>query len=163
MSCAHINSKPTRRTISSGRVITFLQCQDCGGGRAGKMKEFPDVETLPEYDETISDRYYKQKEEEREEQRKAFEKERTEKKSEWWVKYNEYLESAHWEEIRYIVLERDPKCLCCLQKMSSQAHHLDYSNYNRYGITFPVDCIGVCEGCHGLIHGKQVKPDEYIY
>lgn len=127
------------------------------------MTEFPNVETLPEYDETISEKYYARMAQQREEQRLAFEKERTEKKSEWWVRYNNYLESEHWDRIRAIVLERDFWCLCCFKNQSVQAHHLDYGNYNRYGVTFPVDCIGVCESCHDFIHGKQVKPDEYIY
>jgi hypothetical protein len=41
-----------------------------------------------------------------------------------------------------------------LVRPSAQVHHLSYTSYNRYGFSFPVECVGVCMSCHGKL-GSQ--------
>jgi len=158
MSCDHTFSVTVRRQIAGGTLIAFSQCQECGGGRA-VSKLGVNLDALPAYDPSISERRYAAQKEEWRLEHEAFEKERQEKTSQWWVDYNAYLNSEHWFRLRRIVLDRDPWCQVCFKNPSNQVHHLSYQSYKQYGFSFAVECIGVCSSCHDILHGKENKDD----
>jgi len=154
MSCNHENAIPTRRVISSGITIVSLQCQRCGSGRAAKMSEYK-VESLPDFDSSIADRYRQQIAQEWQSKQIQRVYEQVTKTGDWWQKYSAYLRSDHWRSVRRLVVERDRICQVCLKASSVQAHHLSYTSFNRYGVSFSVECVGVCAPCHDSLHRRD--------
>lgn len=65
-------------------------------------------------------------------------------------KYNLYLESDKWKQIRRKILERDGyKCRICGTNYNLRIHHLTYKRlYNEN----EEDLITVCESCHKAYH-----------
>lgn len=151
MSCSHEVCVPTRRVNSNGIETVFLQCQRCGSGRCGKKSDY-DMSALPDFDESIKERYMEEWRRRAAESNRKFLQEQEEKSSEWWQKYNDYLRSPHWMAVRSKVLRRDPICQKCMCRGSVVAHHLTYLTYNQLGFTFPCECVGLCSNCHDEIH-----------
>ena len=85
-------------------------------------------------------------------------------RAEWWIKYNQYLNSKKWETIRQKVLKRD-KNRCrhrsfiffrCKEVKSLQVHHLHY----RYVFNESKDLnclLTLCSKHHKEIHEKKKK------
>lgn len=153
MGCEHKNLRATKRTISSGISIVFLQCQECGSGRAGKKSEYK-LDSLPDYDESIKNRYWEKTNAEYKAKAEALEAEHLIRSGAWWDNYSQYLSSANWKMVRRAVLQRDVVCQRCFVNASTQAHHLSYATYDRFGFSFPAECVGVCKECHERIHRK---------
>lgn len=154
MPCLHENSIATRRKQTNGVIIAFLQCQVCGGGRSIK-KDGVNMDTLPEYDPAISERYrmelMQKWEREARESQGDWELKKLQQREEWFEEYNIYLQSDHWRRVRRLVLNRDPLCQRCLVNPSQQAHHISYKTYTALGFSFAHECVGVCCECHDLI------------
>lgn len=117
-------------------MVVWLQCQNCGSGRAGKNSDFK-MEELPEFDESIRDRFNAEDRKQREEKHRTFQEELQNKTEEWFQKYNEYLSSPHWYAVRRAVLNRDRLCQSCFSGHSTISHHLSYATYSRSGFSFP--------------------------
>lgn len=132
----------------------FLQCQACGGGRAIK-KEGHNLNALPQHDPSIRESHLQRCREqwakEADERQSDYELQKLQQGAEWFGKYNLYLNSEHWRQVRRRVLHRDPVCQHCFENSSQQAHHLSYRTYNTFGFSFPQECVGVCVGCHDQI------------
>lgn len=84
-----------------------------------------------------------------------FEYERKNHIGQFWTEYNAYLNSEHWQHIRHQVLQRDELCQVCFRMDSTQAHHLSYASFKKYGMSFAIECIGVCSSCHDNLHGVE--------
>lgn len=140
-SCLHPNQQKTRRTQSNGTVVVALQCLTCGKHVRSAPKAGEDMEKLPEFDSTIRDKAW-------EAHHAELERLRQENSKEWWDSYNAYLKTDHWKYISRLVRTRDIVCQVCQQNPTQEAHHLSYASFNRYGISFAVECVGVCRPCH---------------
>lgn len=157
--CPHTSTEVRRRTIAGGTIVSAVQCLTCGKAIKTVTRQ-KDYQLLPAFDtnlenwgrEQISSYYRRQHE--------VFDYEQKNKVGKWWEEYNQYLDSSHWKHIRNIVLSRDLFCQVCFNRTSSQAHHLSYASYKKYGISFPIECIGVCDECHDALHGKENR-EEY--
>lgn len=76
------------------------------------------------------------------------------------IKYQEYLKSEKWKNIKQLVFKRDKfTCQGCLTETKNlQAHHLTYERvYNEMCF----DLITLCRKCHSNIHGLDCV-DEYL-
>jgi len=77
-------------------------------------------------------------------------KKREEKSSEGWrERYQSYLRSPEWKEIRAKVLARDVICRGCGLCVSTEVHHL---TYDHVGNEFLFGPIGLCELCPRRYH-----------
>lgn len=146
--CEHSATDKRRRTLSNGVITVVLQCLDCGSAVRSLPKFGETVETLPEYDPIIKEAKFNAWQEQFQQQREA-------QSDEFWTSYNAYLNSQHWRNIRRLVLSRDPMCQVCFTKTSEQAHHLTYESFKRHGISFSVECVGVCAACHEFTLHKR--------
>jgi len=76
------------------------------------------------------------------------------------IKYQEYLKSEKWKNIKQLVLKRDRfTCQGCLTETKNlQAHHLTYERvYNEMCF----DLITLCRKCHCNIHDMD-SVDDYL-
>ena len=71
-------------------------------------------------------------------------------------KLRPYYLTENWHTVSAIVIARDVTCQMCHAASAVQAHHLTYKSVNSLGITFPVECVGVCLECHESIHRKKL-------
>jgi len=68
--------------------------------------------------------------------------------------YEQYLGSAHWQEVSSIVREKNGgRCVDCNRHPAQNAHHNSYANMGDI-TKEPDDCNGLCVGCHAQRHGK---------
>lgn len=87
---------------------------------------------------------------------------KTEKEKEIYKKYQKYLKSKAFKELRDRVLERDGyRCQVCgrtleeisdNKKISLQAHHCSYENLGKCNGEEEQDLITLCSVCHRAIH-----------
>jgi hypothetical protein len=68
----------------------------------------------------------------------------------------EYYRSSNWSIVSKIVKERDKVCQVCFVNDSVHAHHLTYKSVYSHGVTFPLQCVGVCKECHEMLHNKTI-------
>jgi hypothetical protein len=67
--------------------------------------------------------------------------------------YQEYLNTPEWRAKREWALERaGRRCQVCNSAGQLHVHHRTYENL---GHELPADLTVLCEGCHGLYHGKR--------
>ena len=69
-------------------------------------------------------------------------------------RYNDYLQSDHWKQLRLSVLKRaNFKCeRCASDKIITDAHHVHHINYRNLIDVGMTDLMAVCERCHKKIH-----------
>jgi hypothetical protein len=67
------------------------------------------------------------------------------------MNYEDYLQTEHWQTVRYDALERaEHHCMVCCDRYSNlEVHH---NNYNRVGCEMPSDVIVLCDSCHEKFH-----------
>lgn len=71
-------------------------------------------------------------------------------------KYQQYLLTDHWKQLRSKVIERDGNACCwCKCTAQLQVHHKIY-RATPYD-TILEDLETLCEACHAGIHGKEAK------
>lgn len=143
--CTHARSEKRKRTLTTGIETVVLQCLDCGSAFRSLPKKGEDFSKLTEYDPTMKEAHWSGLTE-------KWKLEHEEKQSAFWTDYSGYLNSDHWHRIRQRVLHRDPVCQVCFIAPAVQAHHLSYESYKRFGMSFSVECVGVCVDCHTKIH-----------
>ena len=108
------------------------------------------IDELPEFDSSLSESWWERKNARHSE---LIEQKRQNENEEWWRKYNQYLHSQAWYDIRKRVLERDGHlCQACLKNKATQAHHLSYSLYEQFGFSAAFELVAVCYKCHCKIH-----------
>lgn len=72
------------------------------------------------------------------------------RRSDWFRRYGEYLQSPAWRERRRAALLRSgSRCQICGATRALQVHHVTYV---RVGEEFPDDLRVVCVECHVEIH-----------
>ena len=74
--------------------------------------------------------------------------------------YRDYLQTAHWQHLRQVVLSRDGfQCVRCPSKKHLQAHHRYYRQ--RFEDSEPDDLITLCRDCHKKEHGIKPRPNRH--
>jgi len=148
--CLHEKCEPRRHVKSNNITVVRLQCLDCGRSLRELPKSEHQVELLAVFDLSIQERL-----EAKQNQEWQAEQERHRlKESDWWKGYNSYLETDHWRRIREIVTLRDHNCQICFHNRATQAHHVSYESYKKFGKSFSVECVGLCKFCHDSIHAN---------
>jgi phage terminase large subunit GpA-like protein len=72
-----------------------------------------------------------------------------------WLRYENYLTTAHWRLVRRRVFERfDWKCGQCGSSGPLHAHHL---TYERRGRELRSDLVALCRECHQRWHRTRVR------
>lgn len=143
--CLHPTAEFTIRTKSNGATCVTRQCITCGLPLGEVSKIGHVLDRLPPYNETLQDSW---REEYCRLNRQQLEAQWKQDKEEWFVHYAAYLNTPHWIQVRHIVLARDRTCQCCFNASAVEAHHLTYDSYNKHGLSFAVECVGVCLDCH---------------
>lgn len=144
----------TRRAIRGGASQFVYQCMTCGsavGNAIGKAAVLASEGTLEiqEFDPSIEVQH-------RQDQHKAYHKERQLEKSKWVVWYDEYLASPEWAAIRAKVLRRSGgQCEGCADREADEIHHL---SYEHVGEEFLFELVALCSACHDRVH--QGKDDQ---
>lgn len=158
MDCQHVRQTPKVFTKSNGAVSVRLQCDDCGIGLQEKPKIGFKLSTLKPFDFELRRRWEEEQRLEwdrtRDEREQELKKEEQRRRDEWFAAYNQHLVSEHWQRIRAEVLHRDHWCQVCFRNPPEQAHHVSYESLKRFGMSFAVECVGVCTVCHNPLHGK---------
>lgn len=154
--CDHAKTKVVRFTQRNGVIIVRRQCQRCGaqvGGNLPKAEYNPDK--LPEWDDSIKNRWWEARGQRSQE---LYEQERKVENADWFRRYNVYLNSEHWQQLRRRVIARDnfrcQNCFCRVTDDSAQVHHISYDGYKRLGQSFAFECITLCYSCHRRFHAE---------
>jgi transcription elongation factor Elf1 len=146
--CGETESVVAVVTHSNDTKHYCLECQTCGKRNAVKrvvLTPTQIVNAKPASD-TLSQEYWKQRQGE-------WQRERDEKNTEWWRRYNGYLQTPKWRDKRDRVLRRDNYvCKACEHRRATQAHHLTY----KHAFDEPLfDLIAICDLCHESLHTME--------
>jgi hypothetical protein len=155
--CAHPRSEIRRRIQSNGVVAYWRQCLTCGQTVGSALKHCDAPTDAKPFDEVARNRYWAEREREHrayyENLREIERVERERKDSEWWQRYNRYLESDEWQRKRHLVLERDRnRCQARLDRCSiyaTQVHHLSYKHVFNEPL---FELVAICQNCHDTLH-----------
>jgi 5-methylcytosine-specific restriction endonuclease McrA len=160
--CDHESVQIVRFTKSNGVVCVREQCWRCGTSIREVPKKGHDIDALPEWNETIRERWYQMQRARRvdlsEQKQAVFEQEKQQESAQWWTQYNRYLHSQHWHDIRQKVLERDSGlCQACLKNKATQVHHISYALYQQLGKSAAFELVAICYPCHCAIHPQLAE------
>ena len=73
-------------------------------------------------------------------------------RQDWELWYPRYLDSPHWQELRYEVMERaNWVCEACKVATASEVHHLTYGCVGNENLD---DLQALCGACHRAAHKK---------
>lgn len=154
-SCAHEQTQFVRFVKSNGAVCVREQCMQCGTSMREVPKIGHNVESLPEWDKSLSERWYLAKKNRRD---NLFAQAQQENSQQWWSQYSQYLRSQHWFDLRKRVLERDHGlCQACLKNKAVQVHHISYSLYDQLGRSAGFELVSICYQCHKAIHPHMAE------
>jgi DNA repair exonuclease SbcCD ATPase subunit len=80
------------------------------------------------------------------------------------MKYEEYLKTRHWRELRkYVIRRRGKKCSLCGAAELLDVHHKTYDNRGREHFHLD-DLIVLCRNCHGQHHkGEKGNVVEEVF
>lgn len=156
--CEHPDERLYRQTYTNGIEHVVLKCPHCGHHfrSVSKASFTPDeYQALPEWDESIRQRYH--------EQRQAhWERESEERRLEITREYHAYLQTPQWRQRRARRLALDGgRCQAQLDGCTGHAtevHHLDYKL--RPEPLF--NLVSVCRTCHEQISRMEgrIREDE---
>lgn len=69
-------------------------------------------------------------------------------------RYQQFLETAYWADVRSRVLARDKHCQYCGKSNHLQVHHLTYQHHGKEHEHLE-DLVTLCQQCHSEIHLKN--------
>ena len=164
--CQHPLIKPTQATKSNGVVCVYLQCANCGAKIKETRKGDYSVAALPLFDLQLQEKEHERitairenlQEQWNNERDSEWKSEQAQKDKGWRDKYNIYLRTPHWQQVRRRALVRDgflcQNCFCKVTESSAHGHHISYEAYNRLGFSFAFEVVSLCRSCHDSFHGK---------
>lgn len=140
-------------TYSNGAKVPVRQCLACGRNLGAVPKSNVNCAVLAAFDENLRLQWDAQWREHREVRRAALEGERRARGSQWWLEYQQYLESPEWQRKSRLVLARDHhECqahLSICERVATMAHHLTYAHLRNEPL---FDLVSVCHTCHSQLH-----------
>jgi 5-methylcytosine-specific restriction endonuclease McrA len=152
--CPHTHQTATLYTKSNQATCVRMQCDRCGAGLREKPKSGFNLQYLPNFD---LGKFEQWNEREAAAPQREWAASKTIRDAAWWERYTQYLATDHWKTVSALVRRRDPLCQVCFEFSSQQAHHVSYASFNAHGLSFPVECAGVCDQCHDRLHAED-KP-----
>jgi 5-methylcytosine-specific restriction endonuclease McrA len=133
------------RTIRGGAIQHVRQCLECGEPAGGPLRQAGQV---PPFDDSLLSSWST-------ERRELAERLHHSKTSDWWVRYEEYLSTPEWKDMRIRVLARDRQlCQGCLSATATEVHHLSYEHVTA---EFAFELTSLCEPCHERMHQEEEK------
>lgn len=147
-----MNGEMRQRLARNGNRLVAVQCLKCGCTTSPWLKqaEIKDVERLPQWDDTISDTYWKSQRLVQEATLREAKSILKAKDELWWADYDAYLKTPRWRSTRTQVLERAQGiCEGCREHEATQVHHLSYKNVGR---EFLWELVAICDSCHDRVH-----------
>jgi hypothetical protein len=151
--CTHAEVAVRQVAIAGGSIQFRKQCQTCGEliGQAIAKNAAP--ADCPPNDEALFARYGAQRRKEYYDILREHARKQKARDSEWWAKYNAYLQTPKWQETRGKVLKRSAgSCEGCGQGPATQVHH---RTYEHVGDEFLFELVAVCNSCHDRLHRGQ--------
>jgi 5-methylcytosine-specific restriction endonuclease McrA len=154
--CLHSEFVFVRRVQSNGVHIACRQCLTCGKNVGAARKDsFPDYAALPEWDQTLRDRWLAEQRQRYDEYRIGVQDWHAQQGPDWQGAYETYLQSSTWAVKRAAVLKRDDYiCQACLTARATQVHHLTYEHLGNEPLW---ELVAICRRCHKALHGKEVN------
>lgn len=138
-------------TFPNDRNVIYEQCTHCGWTNKNKPKKIINAEIRGCYQKEYDDEWY-----ERRNQEYNWFNNSAEPQTNFWVRYNVYLASNEWKNIRIKIFERDSNlCQICKIKPAEQVHHTTYKNVFKEKLE---DLIAVCTECHEKHHKESKLP-----
>jgi 5-methylcytosine-specific restriction endonuclease McrA len=151
--CQHPTTELRRRTIASGQITYWHQCQTCGRFPGNAVRKPDDADRIPDADATLQDRYEAQRAAERQEIEQRHVRIQKRDRANWWRWYTEYLDSPAWQSLRRAVMDRAQGiCEGCRSRPATEVHHLTYDNV---GNEFLWELRAVCDHCHRRCHPEK--------
>jgi len=156
--CDHAGSVPRILIKSNGSKGVRIQCTACGWMTSIDISQSKfQMENLDLIDDDLLSAGRKNQRDyesgQREQRKEAHGGNGYLGRNEWFEKYDEYLNSIEWRELRELVFSRDSyTCQSCLSSPAEQVHHLSYEMYNKNGHSMAFELISICESCHKEIH-----------
>jgi hypothetical protein len=148
--CEH-RETDVRRAINAGGAITYRkQCLRCGAfiGSAISHKEIgmnvldANISKKNEWEQNFKSKY--------DSTLLYWARKQSSHDSDFWRRYNIYLQSESWKQKRLKVLKRaNFVCEGCLHRKATQVHHLTYTHCFD---EFLWELVAVCDECHNKIH-----------
>jgi ribosomal protein S14 len=135
----------TYKVAANGVRHYRMQCRRCGNGTPVRKSDYEpqQLESADEWDDEIGKEWGHKRFAGQTELLQAI---RDDESSQWWQKYNEYLESDEWRAKRKRVLMRDMwLCQACLRRKATQVHHRTYEHVFNEPL---FDLVSVCQTCH---------------
>lgn len=127
--CGKVMSAFPGKPVSSGSVT----CKVCGDAPARRANDAA-------------------RRQEWEHQQQERERQQSEQDAAWWNRYNTYLQSAAWRELRARVLLRaQNRCEGCGVRVAVQVHHLTYAHVCAELLW---ELRAVCMECHERLHDE---------
>lgn len=156
--CNHDATIMVRFTNAAGVVSVRWQCQRCGGHQGDiKRKDVDDVDSLPAWNDDLRQRFWQEKADRRQQ---LYDMRQQAKRDDWFARYNQYLNSRQWHDLRRKVIYRDKfecqNCFVRVTESTAHVHHLSYDGYKRLGQSFAFECITLCRNCHVEYHKMEV-------
>ena len=165
--CCHEHTQFTKFVKSNDVVCVRIQCTRCGENIKEVSKKGHDTDTLPRFDETLRRDWWQAQQDRsselQQEKLRQIEAERANQDAMWWQKYNRYLRSQQWHDMRKHVLQRDNDiCQACLRNKATQVHHLSYKLYEQTGQSFAFELVAICRTCHHAIHPHMAEAQDKL-
>jgi len=150
--CEHTDVKLTRRPDSMGRIHVWKQCQRCGYSLGAVGKTGLDIDSLPEWDESLRQSWEDRRRQRANELREEAAAAANVKQTDFWNQYDDYRQSDHWKALRRRVIARDhfqcQNCFCRVTEGSAHVHHISYQGLKDVGHSFAFECVTLCRSCH---------------
>ncbi len=152
MECKNHLVQFVKKEKSNGGLMVKKQCLNCGESDASAMFKFSDVggkenvKSLPLFKQDLWDNFCDVM---RKEANDEWYRKRNQEREEWFVGYNEYLNSHKWKFKRQLVFKRDNNlCQACLTNKAEEVHHLTYKHVFNEPL---FELTSICKRCHDKI------------
>jgi 5-methylcytosine-specific restriction endonuclease McrA len=153
--CAHTNRKLVWAPVGTVGVSTRqlrYQCNDCFEYVGGAQRHVLATPDTPEVDPNTLIIRDERREEYWAKQRVDWALEQDQQSEGWWRRYNEYLATEKWRNLRQLVFQRDDGiCQGCYAAPATQVHHLTYKHVCN---EFLWELTSICDDCHARVHER---------
>jgi hypothetical protein len=147
--------------IKGGAIHFRHQCLQCGESIGNAIAKSACPKDSPAYDEALYERYQKERADKYENIWQKHVRQQKITDTEFWTRYNGYLNSAEWKAKRTKVLRRARDiCEGCLEKSATQVHHLTYAHVFNECL---FELVAVCDECHERIHAHDTNTEDLEY
>lgn len=151
--CNHPSSEIRRQRVAGDAIQYRRQCLTCGAMLGTAISKTAVPTNVPDVDEALKEGWTRQRQAKRDAVKLRHLRMQQGKNSEWWRRYNAYLNTPEWRDRRRKVFAR-AKGLCegCGDNAAVEVHHLTYQHVCN---EFLFELVALCEPCHLRIHADD--------